>query len=463
MAAPERIRLRITDPALRECFQNLTSCIRKAGGRPLAVGGCVRDTLLGLEAKDLDVEVYGIAPDPLSELLAANFQIDKVGLSFGVLKIRGAPIDISIPRRESKAGLGHKGFQIFSDSTMDPQEALARRDFTINSIALDPATGEVIDPFGGLQDLDQKVLRHTSSHFVEDPLRVLRGMQFAGRFDFSVAPETVELCRTIEPEGLASERIFEEWRKLIVSGIRPSRGLWFLRDCGWTQYFPELAALIGCEQEKEWHPEGDVWTHTLHCLDAFARERIGDALEDLIVGLGVLCHDFGKPATTRFENGRIRSYGHEQAGEGPTRSFLGRMTNLVDAVVLLVLHHLRPQELFDQKASDNAVRRLAHRVQRIDRLVRVARADQAGRPPLPFDGFPAGHWLLERARIQNVESNVPKPILLGRHLIALGLQPGVQFGEILETCYQAQLDGKFDSVEQGLRLVQELIKVQRAE
>jgi tRNA nucleotidyltransferase (CCA-adding enzyme) len=456
-----KIGLLISSPALKACFETMIACIQAAGGSPVAVGGCVRDTLLGLEAKDLDVEVYGLTPDKLLAALTAAFEIDQVGMSFGVLKMRGFPIDISIPRRESKAGLGHKGFQILSDGTMTHQEAAARRDFTINAIALNPETGELIDPYSGVQDLERRILRHTSERFVEDPLRVLRAMQFAARFDFEVAPETVELCRTIEPEGLPRERIFEEWRKLMLRGVRPSRGLQFLRDSGWVRYFPELEALIGCEQEKEWHPEGDVWIHTLHCLDAFARERTGDPQEDLIVGFGVLCHDLGKPATSRFENGRIRSHGHEAAGEAPTRSFLARLTNetdLVEAVVPLVVHHLRPVELYEAQAGYSAIRRLSHRVKRIDRLVRVARADQAGRPPRVFDGFPAGDWLLERARAEKIESAAPKPIMLGRHLIELGLTPGSQFGELLEKCYQAQLDGTVGSVEQGVEFVKKLLE-----
>jgi tRNA nucleotidyltransferase (CCA-adding enzyme) len=285
-------------------------------------------------------------------------------------------------------------------------------------------------------------------------------MQFAARFDFEIAPETVVLCRTIEPEGLARERIFSEWEKLILLGIRPSRGLRFLRDCGWIRYFPELEALIGCEQEPEWHPEGDVWTHTLHCMDAFAAERTGDPHEDLVVGLAVLCHDFGKPATTRLEGGKLRSYGHEVAGEEPTRAFLSRVTNqpeLVEGVVALVRDHMRPDELYGSGAGDNAVRRLAHRVKRIDRLVRVARADRLGRPPLEGSDFPAGDWLLETARTHEIEKSAPKPLVLGRHLIELGLTPGKHFGDILEQCYQAQLDGKFSNLEEGIEFAKQII------
>ena len=447
------IQPNIGDAALRQALVAIHDAVRDAGGRALLVGGSVRDAALRLPAKDLDIEVYGIAAGRLRDLLATRFGIDLTGESFAVIKIKGLPIDISIPRRESKAGLGHRGFDILSDPSMTPQEAAARRDFTINAIALDLADGELIDPYGGLNDLEQRLLRHTTEKFAEDPLRVLRGMQLAARFDLEVASGTVTLCRGIEPEGLACERIFEEWRKLILNGIKPSRGLTFLRECQWVQYFPEVEALIGCNQEPEWHPEGDVWTHTLHSMDAFATERTGDDWEDLVVGLAVLCHDLGKPSTTEFQDGRIRSKGHEEAGEAPTRSFLGRLTNqssIVEAVVPLVRDHLSPGELFKAKATDRAVRRLAHRVGRIDRLVRVARADHMGRPPIKGDSFPAGEWLLERARALNVERGRPRPIVMGRHLVELGLIPGPHFGPILNTCYEGQIEGAFSTLEEGI-------------
>lgn len=453
--------LNIANPALEQAFRRVVALLTGQGGRVYVVGGAVRDALMGVPASDLDLEVFGLQPQVVRALLERSFEIDVVGAAFGVIKIKHHRLDISLPRRESKAGLGHKAFDVLSDPFMSVEEGASRRDFTINAILLDASTGELVDSYHGARDLQQRVLRHTSAKFSEDPLRVLRAMQFAARFDFSVAPETVEICRAIEPEDLPRERVFEEWRKLIVRGRRPSSGLTFLRDCGWVKYYPELQALIGCPQDPNWHPEGDVWTHTLHCMDAFAAERTGDEREDLTVGLGVLCHDLGKPATTELIEGRLRSYGHEQAGEAPTRSFLARLTNeidLIEAVVPLVLHHMRPAELYEGGASDNAVRRLAARVRRIDRLVRVASADRQGRPPLVIGEFRAGQWLLERATAEQIQSSAPKPIVLGRHLIELGLSPGPEFKPLLDSCYEAQLDGRITNLDEGLEFVRTRIK-----
>jgi len=460
-ATPKQLSLEIPDPALAAALTTLVDRVAAAGGRALVVGGAVRDALLERPAKDLDLEVYGLDPAALVALVRTSFRIDLVGRSFGVLKLRDLPVDVSLPRRESKRGLGHKGFEIHCDPAMSVSEAAQRRDFTLNALAWDPRTGAVIDPVGGLADLQAGVLRHVSSRFAEDPLRVLRAMQMAARFDLTVAPLTVALCRTIEPEGLARERIFDEWRKLVLRGRTPSRGLAFLRACGWLRQVPELAALEGCRQDPEWHPEGDVWTHTLHVMDAFAAERVGDPWEDLVVGFACLCHDLGKPATTFVDDdGRIRSPNHEAAGEAPARSFLHRLSErsqLVEAVVPLVREHLKPIQLFTSDASPGAVRRLARRCGRIDRLVRLARADHRGRPPRPWDGFPAGDWLLARAQELAVADRKPRPIVQGRHLIARGLAPGPHFGPLLEACFDAQLDGVFDHLEGGLARLDKLL------
>ena len=438
--------------------------VRQAGGRALLVGGCVRDRLLGLDPKDFDIECFGISSADLQRVLAERFELDLVGASFGVIKLHHHDIDVALPRRETKLGLGHRAFEMEYDPSLTIAEASARRDFTVNAIYQDPLTDEIIDPWNGRADLERRILRHVSPHFVEDPLRVLRGMQFVARFGLEPAPETIEICRAMTPEGLAAERLFEEWSKLLTKGISLSKGLNFLRDVGWVRYYPELERLIGCEQDPEWHPEGDVWNHTLCCLDAFARERDErgrNAVEDMVVGLAVLCHDFGKPACTAFDprRGRIRSLGHDEAGVEPTLSFLRRLTNeerLLKEVPPLVRLHMRPFAMWKDRSSDGAIRRLAAKVVRIDRLIRVAAADDAGRPPFPSEPEPLA-WLAEQAERLRVADSAPKPLVQGRDLIALGLKPGVAFGRILKKAYDAQLDGRFTDLKGGIDYVRKII------
>ncbi len=437
-----------------------------AGGSVQLVGGCVRDALLGRRFDEFDLEVFRLGPNVLHRLLGAlGYRVDQVGRAFSVARLRGLPIDIALPRRERKVGKGHRDFVVDADPDMSVEEAAERRDFTINAISHDPLAGRTRDPLNGKGDLERRRLRHASHRFAEDPLRVLRGMQFIARLGLEPDPETEALCSGIDWNDLSAERVFEEWRKMLVHGVEIGRALRFLQAVGWLRAYPELEALVGCEQEPEWHPEGDVWTHTGHVLDAFARERLGDRDEDLVVGLGCLCHDLGKPATTRFVDGRVRSRGHEAAGEAPTRALLARMTKrrrLVDDVVRLVVDHLKPRQLYQGGAGDAAVRRLAHRVRRIDRLVRVARADALGRPPLQPDECRDCDWLLARAKTLRIRDRAPEPMVRGRDLIARGMAPGPAIGELVARCYQAQLNGDFEARNDALRYLDRMLRRQPA-
>ncbi len=459
--------VRIRDRRTRATALEICKAVRDAGGRAHLVGGCVRDAVLDRPVLDVDIECFGLPVDELESLVSAIAPVSLVGASFGVFKVHGLPIDVSVPRRERKVGTGHRGFEIEADPFLDPAQAAARRDFTVNAIAWDPLERSVVDPFDGLGDLERGLLRHTSHQFAEDPLRVLRGMQFVARFGLTPDPATVALCRGIDAEGLAAERIYDEWRKLVCNGVQISAGLRFLHDTTWLRYFPELAALVDVPQDPQWHPEGDVWVHTGHVMDCFAEDRDtidahdrdGRRVEDwehLVVGFACLCHDLGKPPTTAFTDGRWRSPGHEEAGLAPTRTFLGRMTSqhrLIEEVLPLVADHLKPDQLFQQGSGAAAVRRLAKRVGRLDRLLRVARADRRGRPPAPWDGFPAAVWLLETAAALDVLTAPPEPIVKGRDLIGLGLTPGPGFKPLLDACYEAQLDGRIADLEEGLAFV----------
>lgn len=440
------------------------SAVKQRGGRALFVGGCVRDALRGDAFKDFDIEVYGVPATEIETLLRRlKIRYNAAGRSFGVFKIHEASVDIALPRRESKCGLGHTGFSVEGDPNMSLAEAAARRDFTVNAIYYDPLTDEISDPFDGRGDLEKKILRHTSPAFSEDPLRVLRAMQFLARFRFEIAPETLELCKKIEPEGLSRERIFDEWKKLFTKGEEPSRGLNFLRECGWVKYFPELAALIGVEQDPFWHPEGDVWNHTLRAMDAFARERADDDAENIVVGFAVLCHDFGKPATTALgADGRIHSYRHESAGVKPTIRFLKSMTDqrdLLADVPVLVEAHMRPRALFLANSGDAAIRRLSRAVGRIDRLLRVCKADAMGSRFHESEDFQeTERWLTSRAEALDLKVAAPKALVLGRHLIALGFKPGAHFSKILDRCFEAQLDGEFSDESGGVAYLKKMLQ-----
>ncbi|HEX8097070.1 MAG TPA: HD domain-containing protein, partial [Pyrinomonadaceae bacterium] len=391
---------------------SLARQVREEGGRALLVGGCVRDRLTGLQPKDWDVEVYGVEPARLRELLETLGRVNVVGEAFTVYKI-GAHLDVSLPRRERKQGRGHRAFLVEGDPHMSAEEAARRRDFTINAILEDPLTGEILDPYDGRQDIKQKLLRAVSTEtFAEDSLRVLRAAQFAARFEFDVDPQTVELCRAIDLTDLPRERVWGELEKLLLRARRPSIGLKWLYDLGAVgQLFPEMKALVGVPQEPAWHPEGDVDVHTLLTVDR-ARELIDDLPypKQVTVMLAALCHDFGKPATTEFIEGRIRSRGHEEAGVAPTETFLERLNihtldgyDVRSQVVALVRDHLKPGEFYNRRedVGDGAFRRLAHKCE-LELLYRVARADTLGRNAewVPrekwFDAVPQ-EWFIARA------------------------------------------------------------------
>lgn len=452
-------------------LSSIHEAIARAGGRARVVGGAVRDHLLGQAPKDVDVEVYELSLADLERALRTVGEVYAVGRSFGVLKVvvagnDGEAIDVALPRRESKSGQGHRGFVVESDPSMPFEEAAARRDFTMNAMGMDLETDELLDPHGGQHDLARGELRHVSDAFDEDPLRVLRACQFAARFALEIAPETLARCHALEGElsTLPKERLFEEMKKLLVRARYPSIGLWALSSTRALSLFPELAALQGCPQEPEWHPEGDVWVHTLMVTDeaaGIAREEQLDEDETLRCVLGALCHDLGKPPTTELVDGRIRSMNHEAAGEEPTRSFLARLgapNELIEDTVSLVREHLKPFQLWRERdnVSDGALRRLATRVN-IPRLVRVARADFLGRTTqeaLERDDQ-ASEWLLKEAARLEVAAAAPRPILLGRHLLERGVRPGKHMGPMLEQAFEAQLDGRFNTLEEGLRWLDE--------
>jgi tRNA nucleotidyltransferase (CCA-adding enzyme) len=442
----------------------IAQTVRRAGGRALIVGGWVRDSLRGTSSKDLDLEVYHLPAERLKGLLGAFGSVNTVGESFTVYKL--GCIDVALPRRESRTGRGHRGFEVVGDPDLPFAEAARRRDFTVNAIAWDPLTGEYIDPFDGRGDLAARVLRAVDPRtFVDDSLRVLRGLQFAARFEFELDDDTRRLCRGIALDDLPSERIWGEIEKLLLRAARPSIGFALGLDLlVIDRLFPEIKALVGCEQEPEWHPEGDVWVHTLMVIDQ-ARTRIDDLdrARQIAVMLGAVCHDLGKPLTTAFLDGRIRSIDHEQAGVAPASAVLDRLNiHTIDGydvrrqVLGMVAHHLKPG-MFRQSptpVSDGAFRRLSQKVD-LELLARLAKSDCLGRT----GGFDcsAMDWFLTRAQELGVQHAPPEPLVKGRHLLGLGLSPGPGIGKVLREIYERQLDGSIVTVEDGIALAKEIL------
>ncbi len=447
---------------------DLATSIHAAGGRALLVGGCVRDMLLDREPKDFDIEVYGLAPERLSEIASGFGEVIDVGRAFGILKLRAEispslprrgsggsdvlEIDLGIPRRDSKTDAGHKGFDVHVDPSMSPADAVRRRDFTVNAIMMDPLTDEVIDPAGGVADLEAKILRVVDpALFGDDPLRVLRALQFVARFHLTVSPESMEVMKiaVLSLKELSPERLRDEWRKLLVLAEKPSIGLQLGFDLGvFDVLHPELPILKKTPQNPEWHPEGDVWIHTLMVVDEAAGIVRREGLDEesaFTIMLGALCHDLGKALCTREIDGRIRSIGHEEEGEAPTRSFLksvGVNHDVVEKIVGIVKDHLKPTKYYldDHKEgmsiSDGAIRKLASRIApaTMNELLLVAEADYFGRGQWRHGEareYPERPWLIDRAAKLDVLSGPAPHAITGAELIALGIEPGPKMGEMI--------------------------------
>jgi len=427
-----------------QTIQTIAEVIAKAGGRVFFVGGCVRDFLLGLPNKDFDVEVYGITADKLIEVLSKFGEVDMVGRSFGILKLKGlVDVDFALPRRENKTGKGHKGFVVSVDPNMSFIEACRRRDFTINAILQDVLTGEIIDPFLGCRDLKLKVIRHIDDGtFVEDSLRVYRGVQFAARLGFEIHPATLQLMSQIDLSDLPKERIFEEFKKLLLKSPKPSIGLRYMQITGVLEKMhPLLAAMVGCPQDPKHHPEGDVWEHTLRVVDAAAKLKNQSEDPEALM-FAALLHDIGKPVVTEQVDGRIVSKGHDIAGEGLARDFMKTLTDekdLISRVAVLVKEHMHPFALYQDrgKISDGTIRRFARRVN-LNEVLLLAEADNAGKGDAS-DFAPVKKWfneINERLNLNQIE-----PLIRGRDLIEMGFSPGPSFGKALQLAFEMQLDG----------------------
>ena len=446
---------------LPEVLLQVMDTTRAAGGNPLLVGGAVVDLHQGRAPKDWDIEVYGLSMSDLNSAVE-QYRPVEVGKAFGILKLRGIKdidIDVSVPKRTNIAGVHDK---VELDPSMTPLEAARRRDFSINSMFYDPETDAVGDHFGGLQDVQNRLLRATDPvTFVEDPIRCLRGAQLLARKCEMVEYQTEALCASLVPllPTLPRERLYGEWRKLLMLAEEPSQGLRFLLTIGALEVFPELGMLVGCEQNPQWHPEGDVWEHTLRVVDAAAwviraqRKDLPAFPEEWHEGFlfGALCHDLGKPLVTDEE---LKAHGHDRAGVDPARAFMKRLTNqkeLTQQVVTITRQHMNVSNLsfaLHHVKRPHPMWRRLHNRYRLDVAGWFSRCDGLAsqmRPGIEVvvmeDHEPsedAWHFFEELG---------PDPIakiVEGRDLIAAGQSPGPHFGPMLKAAYEAQLDGEID-------------------
>ncbi len=455
----------------------------RISGRALLVGGFVRDLLLDLSPTDADLEVYGVEADTLKKILTELFprRVNLVGRSFGVFKIAlgdGFELDVALPRRESKTGTGHKDFRVEGDPNLSFEEAARRRDFTVNTILLDPITGELIDPWHGLNDLEKNILRMVDQdHFGEDPLRVYRAVQFAARFELTLESNTFVMLRTMvergELEHLPKERVTEEWRKLLLKAKKPSIGLTLLRELGIiSRDYPELQSLFDVPQDPEWHPEGDVWIHTCMAVDKAAqiiRRDTFTQVEKLQIVVGALCHDLGKASTTVMapKNGvmRLRSLGHEDAGVEPAQAWTKRLclgSEVNYAAIIGAKEHLKPGILARAADKDgwseeqyvNAVRKLLKRIYPLSWkvLVAISEADHRGRtlPDSEDQIYPDGARMTKMIKKHHLDQTPTKTLVNGQDLLEMGILPGPEIGGLIRMAEEERDQGTIKTREEAL-------------
>ncbi|MFH1644172.1 MAG: HD domain-containing protein [bacterium] len=441
----------------------ILSAIIDFGGVPYLVGGTVRDFILNLPIKDVDIEIHKISLLDIEKILKKFGIVRLVGKQFGVLRIDGIDIDWSLPRKDS---IGRKP-KVEIDSQMTIKDALRRRDITMNAMAVDLSRvleknkniideDQIIDPFGGLKDIKNKVLRVVDQDlFLQDPLRFFRVMQFVGRFEMNPDEKLNSICKQMDlvdfvtGKKISRERIFEELKKLFLKSKKPSLAFKWLNDISKLKdIFPEIYALIGVEQKKDYHPEGDVFEHTMQSIDAAAIfDEYESQEEKLLIILSVLCHDFGKPQTT---DESLSAKGHEQVGVKIAKKFLKKITdnkNLIDTVGKLVLYHIRPSAFVTDKSKLKAYKRLAQKLApqtNMRQLALVALFDKRGRnkkkgEPLKdvfkneFNNF------LKMAKDAQIDRGPEKAVLRGKDILDI-VKPGPEMGRLLKSAYKIQIE-----------------------
>ena len=444
----------------------LATLVSQHGGTAYYVGGYVRDKIRHKDNKDIDIEVHGIYPYQLESILDSLGERISIGESFGIYNLKGYSIDIAMPRKEDNRGDGHKDFDICVDPFIGIYKAALRRDFTFNALLEDILTGEIIDHFGGVEDLQNGIIRHINdSTFAEDPLRVLRAAQFAARFNYTVAEETIELCRQMDLSSLSKERVIGELEKALLKSDKPSVFFETLRQMNQLSiWFPELEQTIGIKQNPKHHAEGDVWTHTMMVCDVAVRYR--DKVKNpLGFMLSTITHDFGKALCTEIINGELHAYNHETVGLPLVESFMTRLTSekaLIEYVMNLSEYHMKPNILAADNSSIKATNKLFDQSVDPKALVYLAISDGLGKIT-PNEYISHNDFFMKRLAI--FKEYMSRPYVMGRDLIAAGISPSERFSEYLEYAHKLRLAGveKDSALRQTLALARKKGDYERAD
>jgi tRNA nucleotidyltransferase (CCA-adding enzyme) len=455
------------DIPLPNTLRKILIDIQNHGGVGYLIGGMVRDALFNkihgtnIQSKDYDIEVFKIPEIKLHNILKQYGKIDEVGKSFGVIKLNseGIDYDFSLPRKDSKQsnGLGHKDFTINTDENLSEEEASSRRDVTINSLLYNPLNDELIDPHNGVKDIENKILKHTSNAFPEDPLRVLRLMSLAARFGLKLAPETAELARSIKDhyKHLPKERVEAEFKKLVQKGIEPGRAIKILQQTGWDEALPEIRALKNVAQDSEWHPEIWLDDHTSHVMNEAARiateHNLTPEQREVLI-YAALAHDFAKPETTAVTQkegrDRITSHGHEEKGGPLAAQFLksiGVNQKIIQQVVPLVQNHLAHIHYQNSGSTDAFIKQLAEKMHpsNIEALTHLMEADHSGRPPLPKQLPEQAAKLHNRAKELGIHQGKGQNPIEGKDIVQYtGGEGGPFVGQIMQESRKLYLQDK---------------------
>lgn len=412
--------------------------VKDAGGRVFYVGGYVRDKLLNIENKDIDIEVHGIEPETLNEILKEFGTPLTYGKSFGIVSLRDYHLDIAMPRTETSYGIGHRDFDIKIDPYVGYEKAARRRDFTINALMQDVITDEILDYFNGLDDLKNGIIKAVDPiSFIEDPLRVLRAAQFASRFNFKIDEETINLCSSIDITQISKERVMEELKKAFLKSDKPSIFFNVLRQMNQLDYwFKEIKDLINTPQDPIYHPEGDVYNHTMDVLDRsiIYKNEVSDQFEFEMLAL---VHDLGKVVTTETINGRIHAYGHEIKGLPLIKSLLNRLDNekhLKKYLLNMTPLHMRLYSLVQNNSSNKSFNHLFDEAIEPKDLIYFTIIDKSDKTPDEY---------IDRMfkQLDIYEQIMNTPHVEGDDLIKMGFKPDKNFKVLLDYAHKMRLAG----------------------